>query len=96
VRFALLATLALLLPLAAGARDERDEVRRGVLRAMGWGIAYGVEPEGLGPAFAPVCGDPQDLREPLRDARAPWRAGYPHRVRSEPAPCRPSPLDGPR
>jgi hypothetical protein len=96
VRLLLVATLAVLLPLAAGARDEGDEVRRGVLRAIGWGIAYGVEPEGLGPAFVPVCGDPQDLREPLADSRAPWRAGYPHHVRSEPAPCRPSPLDGPR
>jgi hypothetical protein len=96
MRCVLLATFALLLAPAADARDAGDEVRRGVLRAIGWGIAFGVEPEGIGPAFAPVCGDAQDLREPLADRRAPWRAGYPQRVRSEPAPCRPSPLDGPR
>lgn len=82
-----------LLPLAARAHDDREEVRRGVLRAIGWGIAYGEAPAAADAAFAPVCDDP---REPLSDARAPWRAGYPHLVRSETAPCVPSRVDGPR
>lgn len=102
MRLAPLALLLALLPLPArahGARDahdDREEVRTGILRAIGWDIAAGASPESAAGSFQPVCGDPRDLRQPLPDARAPWRAGYPHFVRSEPLQCHPSPVDGPR
>ena len=95
VRLAIATAVLVLLAHAAHARDAREEVRIGVLRGIGFGIAAG-ELSASDPLFLPVCGDPAELRTPLHDARAPWRAAYPHLVRSEPAYCAPSRVDGPR
>lgn len=96
MRSALLIALLTLLPLAARAHDAREQVRRGVAFAIGFGLASEREANGVPCALSPVCGDPEELRVPLPDGRAPWRAAYPHPVRSEPAACLPPRIDGPR
>ncbi len=96
MRSALLIALLALLPLAARAHDAREQVRRGVAFAIGFGLASEREAHGVPSAFSSVCGDPEELRVPLPDGRAPWRAGYPHLVRSETASCRQPHVDGPR
>jgi hypothetical protein len=82
-----LVLLALAAPARAEGPVERDEVRVGYERALGWGLATGALPF---PADVPdpgACSDP-GWHYAAPPERAPaHRAVYPYFVRIEPHPC---------